>query len=68
MKNLNYFPNGDEEKELIKFLAKYQCMSVNDEKYFFNTKKYYKARVNNLISKQYLRKSKLKCVTMSIID
>ena len=56
---MNYFPNGDEEKELIKFLAKYQCMSVNDEKYFFNTKKYYKARVSNLISKQYLRKSKL---------
>lgn len=57
---LNYFPNGEEELSLIKFLAKYQYLHVNDSKYLFSTKRYYRNRVNNLISKRFLKKTKFK--------
>lgn len=57
---MNYFPNGEEEISLIKFLAKYQYLHVNDSKYFFSTKRYYRNRVNNLISKRFIKKSKFK--------
>jgi len=56
---LNYFPNGEEEISLIKFLAKYQYLKTSDAKYFFSSKKYYRNRVNNLISKKFLKKVKL---------
>ena len=56
---MNYFPNGSEEIELLKFLAKYQYLSVKDEKYFFNTSRYYRARIKRLIEKNYLKKNKL---------
>lgn len=57
---MNYFPNGEEEISLIKFLAKYQYLHVNDSKHFFSTKRYYRNRVNNLISKRFIKKSKFK--------
>ncbi len=53
---MNYFPNGDEEKDLIKFIAKFQYLSMANAKYFFNSKKYYRNRINNLISKKFLKK------------
>lgn len=56
---MNYFPNGDEEISLIKFIAKFQYLSVSDAKYFFSSKKYYRNRINNLISKRLLKKNKL---------
>lgn len=56
---MNYFPNGEEEISLIKFLAKYQYLKTSDAKYFFSSKKYYRNRVNNLISKKFLKKVKL---------
>ena len=59
---MKYFPNGEEEIELIKFVAEYQYLNVNDEKYFFKSKKYYKERVNELIKKKYLRRVKLNLV------
>ena len=55
---MNYFPNGDEEISLIKFISKYQYLDVNDAKYFFNTQKYYKKRITNLVKKRYLRRTK----------
>lgn len=59
---MNYFPNGNEEIELIKFIAKYQYLNVTDSKYFFSSKKYYKNRISNLISKRFLKKVKLNLV------
>lgn len=56
---MNYFPNGDEEISLIRFIAKFQYLSVNDTKYFFSSKKYYRNRVSNLVSKKFLKKIKL---------
>ena len=55
---MNYLPRGNEEKELIKFVAEYQILSIKDEKYFFNSKRYYRDRVANLIEKKYLKRLK----------
>ena len=55
---MNYFPNNDEEISLIKFIAQYQYLNISDAKYFFKTKKYYRNRINNLISKRFIRKIK----------
>ena len=55
---MNYFPNGDEEISLIKFIAKYQYLDINDAKYFFSTQKYYKKRITGLVKKKYLRRIK----------
>lgn len=59
---LNYFPNGDEEISLIKFISKFQYLGVNDTKYFFKSKKYYRKRITNLVQKKYLRRTKLTLV------
>lgn len=56
---MNYFPNSDEEKNLIKFIAKYQYLYVSDAKYFFSSKMYYRNRIRSLIEKQFLKKVKL---------
>ena len=53
---MNNFPNGDEEISLIKFISKYQYLDVKDTKYFFNSQKYYKKRISNLVAKKYLKK------------
>lgn len=55
---MNYFPNGDEEINLVKFIAKFQYLSVNDTKYFFSTQKYYRARITSLVKKRILRRIK----------
>lgn len=55
---MNYFPNGDEEIALIKFIARYQYLKASDAKYFFNSKKYYKQRIINLINKKFLKRLK----------
>lgn len=59
---MNYFPNGDEEISLIKFISKYQYLNGTDSKYFFSSKKYYKQRISNLVSKKFLRRIKLNLV------
>ena len=59
---MNYFPNGDEEISLLRFIAKFQYLGVNDTKYFFNSKKYYRKRITNLVEKRYLRRTKLTLV------
>lgn len=59
---MNYFPNGDEEISLIKFISKYQYLNGADSKYFFSSKKYYKQRISNLVSKKFLRRIKLNLV------
>ncbi len=55
---LGYFPTNKEEISLIKFIVKYQYLNVNDAKYFFNSSRYYRNRIKNLIDKNFLRKIK----------
>lgn len=55
---LNYFPTNNEEISLIKFIAMFQYLAVNDTKYFFTSKKYYMKRISNLIEKKYIKKAK----------
>ena len=53
---MGYFPTNEEEISLIKFIAKYQYLNVSDAKYFFNSSRYYRNRIKNLIDKNFLRK------------
>lgn len=55
---MSYFPTNENEFSLIKFIAKYQYLNVNDAKYFFNSSRYYRNRIRNLIDKNFLRKIK----------
>ncbi len=55
---MSYFPTNEEEISLIKFIAKYQYLNVKDAKYFFNSSRYYRNRIKNLIDKNFLRKIK----------
>ncbi len=59
---MNYFPNGNEEIELIKFIALYHYLYVTDAKYFFKAQCYYRKRIKNLIDKGLLRKINLNLV------
>ena len=56
--NLNFFPNGEEEIALIKFVSQYQYLNTNDAKYFFKTVDYYKKRINHLVDKKFIKRSK----------
>ena len=53
---MSYFPTNEEEISLIKFISKYQYLNVSDAKYFFNSSRYYRNRIKNLIDKDFLRK------------
>lgn len=55
---MSNFPNGPEEISLLEFISKYQYLDVTDAKYFFNTQKYYKKRISNLVAKRYLKRTK----------
>lgn len=55
---MNYFPNGDEENELVKFIARYQYLKISDANKFFTSKKYYRNRIKSLIDKNILRRIK----------
>ena len=55
---MGYFPTNEEEISFIKFIAKYQYLNVSDAKYFFNSSRYYRNRIKNLIDKNFLRKIK----------
>mgnify|MGYP005766932723 FL=1 len=55
---MSNFPNGPEEISLLEFISKYQYLDVKDSKYFFNTQKYYKKRISNLVAKRYLKRTK----------
>lgn len=56
--NLNFFPNGEEEIALIKFVSQYQYLNTNDAKYFFKTIDYYKKRIKHLVDKKFIKRSK----------
>ena len=58
MINLNFFPNGEEEIALIKFVSQYQYLNTNDAKYFFKTIDYYKKRIKHLVDKKFIKRSK----------
>ncbi len=58
---MNYFPN-DEEKELLKFIARYQYININDVQYFFSSKSYYKKRISHFVSNKFLKRIKLNLV------
>ena len=51
-----YFPNSDEEVSLIKFISKYQYLKIGDAQYFFSSNRYYRDRINSLMSKKFIRK------------
>ena len=55
---MNYFPNSNEEIEVIKFVAKYQYLHITDAKNFFNSKEYYRRRIYSLIDKNFLKRIK----------
>lgn len=55
---MSYFLKNEDEISLIKFIAKDQYLNIRDAKYFFNSSRYYRNRIKNLIDKQFLRKSK----------
>lgn len=55
---MNYFPNGNEENELVKFIARYQYLKISDANKFFVSKKYYRNRIKSLIDKKILRRIK----------
>lgn len=55
---MSNFPNGPEEISLLEFISKYQYLDVKNAKYFFNTQKYYKKRISNLVAKRYLKRTK----------
>lgn len=63
---MNYFPNGEEEIALIKFISKYQYLNTNDAKYFFKTVDYYKKRIKSLVDKKFIKRNK-SCLTLSEI-
>ena len=56
--NLNFFPNGEEEIALIKFVSQYQYLNTNDAKYFFKTVDYFKKRIKHLVDKKFIKRSK----------
>lgn len=58
MINLNFFPNGEEEIALIKFVSQYQYLNTNDAKYFFKTVDYYKKRIKHLVDKKFIKRNK----------
>jgi len=51
------FPSTEEEIALIKFIGKYQYITMNDTKYFFSSSQYYKKRITNLIKNKYIRRT-----------
>ena len=55
---MNFFPNGEEEIALIKFVSQYQYLNTNDAKYFFKTVDYYKKRIKHLVDKKFIKRSK----------
>ena len=55
---VSYFWINEDEISLIKFIAKYQYLNVKDAKYFFNSSRYYRNRIRDLIDKKFLRKIK----------
>lgn len=54
---MSNFPNGQEEIALLEFISKYQYLDTKDTQYFFNTQKYYKKRISNLVTKKYLKRT-----------
>lgn len=57
MKNIKVLKNNEELK-LIEFIYKYQYLNVNDAKYFFKSKSYYRKRITNLVKNKILRRYK----------
>lgn len=59
---MNYVINNTEEISLIKFIAKFQYLAVNNAEYFFSTEKYYRKRITRLVERKYLKRIKTKLV------
>lgn len=55
---MNYFPNGDEEISLLRFIAAFEYINEKDTKYFFSSRNYYRKRIASLVDKRYIRKIK----------
>lgn len=55
---MSYFPCGDEEMALLRFISNYQYLKSTDAKYFFKSKWYYYKRIANLVDKEYIKRIK----------
>lgn len=53
---MKFLPSNKEEIDLIKFIAKFQYLSINDIKYFFKTDRYYRKRITRLVSNMFIRR------------
>lgn len=49
---------SNEDIEVLKFLSKYKMLKVEDASLIYKTKRYYRQRINKLISKGYVKKYK----------
>ncbi len=47
-----------EDIEILKFLSKYKMLKVEDGSLIYKTKRYYRERINKLISKEYVKRNK----------
>ncbi len=47
-----------EDLNLLKFLSKYKMLKIEDGRYIYKTKRYYRQKINNLIDKNYIKKYK----------
>lgn len=52
------FKISKEDEEVIKYLAKYKIMSVEDTKVIYNSKWYHRKRIKRLIEEGYIKKYK----------
>lgn len=49
---------NNEDWKVLKFLSKYKMLKVEDASLIYNTKRYYRQRVNKLIEKEYVKRYK----------
>lgn len=47
-----------EDFEVLKFLSKYKMLKVEDARFIYKTKRYYRQRINKLIDKEYVKRYK----------
>lgn len=54
----NIFPINEDEINLVKFIGRYQYLSIQDIKFFFKDTSYYKKRITRLVKNNIIRRYK----------
>ena len=54
----NIFPINEDEMNLVKFIGRYQYLSIQDIKFFFKDTSYYKKRITRLVKNNIVRRYK----------